>query len=95
MSLLNFTLEELTAQLHEKGIPAYRAKQMMEWVYKKRISSWGEMKNLPLALREELAETYPLIFPEVVTISGSHDTTQKFLLRFSDGEMIETVGGLS
>ena len=91
MQLQGLALEELTSQLQERDVPAYRAKQMMEWVYKKRIGSWGEMKNLPLALREELAETYPLIFPEVVTISGSHDTTQKFLLRFSDEEMIETV----
>ena len=73
------------------GQPAYRAKQIMEWVYEKKIPAWEAMTNLPLALREELAKVHPMKLPEVVTISGSHDTTQKFLLRLHDGEMIETV----
>ena len=73
------------------GQPSYRAKQIMEWVYEKKIPTWEAMTNLPLALREELAKTHPMTLPEVVTISGSHDTTQKFLLRLHDGEMIETV----
>ena len=89
--LHTLSLEELTAQLQTLRIPAFRARQIMEWVYKKRVHSWDEMLNIPLALREDLAVTYPLVFPEVVTISGSNDTTQKFLLRFADGEMIETV----
>lgn len=49
------------------------------------------MHNLPQELRMELALLYPLSFPEVVTVSDSHDTTQKFLLRLHDNEMIETV----
>lgn len=89
--LQSLSLEELTAELHTLNIPAYRARQIMEWVYKKRVTSWEEMLNLPLPLREELAARYPFVFPEVLTVSGSHDTTQKFLLRLSDQEMIETV----
>jgi 23S rRNA (adenine2503-C2)-methyltransferase len=90
-TLANFSLDELTAELQSLNIPGYRACQIMEWVYKKRVASWEEMLTLPLVLREELASRYPLVFPEVVTVSGSHDTTQKFLLRLADGEMIETV----
>ncbi len=77
--------------LREKDIPAYRAKQIMEWVYQKRVISWEEMRTLPQGLREELARELPLNFPEVMTISGSRDTTQKLLLRLFDGELIETV----
>lgn len=90
-SFLNFTLEELTLQLQERGIPAYRARQMMEWVYQKRVGSWEDMLTLPKSLRQELKLVYPIVFPEIVTVSGSHDTTQKFLLRLGDGELIETV----
>lgn len=90
-SLLNLTLEELTLELQARDIPSYRAKQIMEWVYQKRVSSWEEMLTLPKALRQELSLIYPILLPEVVTVSGSRDTTQKLLLRLSDGELIETV----
>ncbi len=90
-SLLDLTLEELVTKLQERAIPVYRAKQIMEWVYKKRITLWEEMLTLPKALRQELSVLYPMRLPEVVTISGSRDTTQKLLLRLADGELIETV----
>jgi len=90
-SLYGLSLEELMLDLKTRNVPDYRARQIMEWIYKKRISSWEEMLNIPLFLREQLSSTYSLALPEIVTISGSHDTTQKFLLRLSDGEMIETV----
>jgi 23S rRNA (adenine2503-C2)-methyltransferase len=90
-SLLNLTLEELTLQLQERGIPTYRARQIIEWIYQKRVASWEEMLTLPKLLREELSLIFPLLFPEIVTITGSHDTTQKLLLRLTDGSLIETV----
>lgn len=49
------------------------------------------MKNLPASLRAKLGELHPIRIPEVVTVSGSKDTTRKFLLRLHDGELIETV----
>jgi 23S rRNA (adenine2503-C2)-methyltransferase len=49
------------------------------------------MKNLPASLRTKLGELHPIRIPEVVTVSGSMDTTRKFLLRLHDGELIETV----
>ncbi|MBX9743214.1 MAG: 23S rRNA (adenine(2503)-C(2))-methyltransferase RlmN [Chthoniobacterales bacterium] len=91
LPLQGLSIEELTQQLDVMGVPAYRARQIMEWVYQKRVTAWSEMMNLPLPLREKLAATFPLHFPELVTASGSKDTTQKFLLRFSDNEMVETV----
>ena len=90
-SLLNLTLEELTLQLQERGIPTYRARQIIEWIYQKRVASWEEMLTLPKLLREELSLIFPLLFPEIVTITGSHDTTQKLVLRLTDGSLIETV----
>ncbi|MCF7729639.1 MAG: 23S rRNA (adenine(2503)-C(2))-methyltransferase RlmN [Chthoniobacterales bacterium] len=89
--LLSFSLETLTDELQSQNIARYRAHQILEWVYQKRNTSWHEMLNLPIALREDLEIRYPLLFPEVITVSGSRDTTQKFLLRLADQEMIETV----
>lgn len=85
------SLDELKESLSSMGQPAYRAQQIMEWVYEKKLESWEEMTNLPLTLRKQLAEAHSMRLPEVVTISGSEDTTQKFLLKLHDGEMIETV----
>ena len=65
----------------------------MEWIYhrEKRVTSWSGMTNLPALLRKNLEVLYPIHLPEVVQVSGSHDTTRKFLLRLKDGEFIETV----
>jgi 23S rRNA (adenine2503-C2)-methyltransferase len=89
-SLLPGELEESLVSL---GQPSYRAKQVLEWTYEreKRVGSWEEMKNLPLTLRTSLAALHPIRMPEVVTVSGSEDTTRKLLLRLHDGELIETV----
>ena len=84
---------ELEESLSSLGQPSYRAKQVLEWTYEreKRVGSWEEMKNLPLSLRTSLAGLHPIRMPEVVTVSGSEDTTRKLLLRLHDGELIETV----
>ena len=91
--LHSLSLTELEASLRELGQPSYRAKQIMEWAYgrEKRVENWAEMTNLPAALRASLEALHPIRFPEVVQVSGSSDTTQKFLLKLHDGELIETV----
>jgi len=87
------TLGDLEESLNKAGQPSYRAKQVMEWAYnrEKRVESWDAMSNLPASLRTTLKEIHPFRMPEVVTVSGSKDTTRKLLLRLHDGELIETV----
>jgi 23S rRNA (adenine2503-C2)-methyltransferase len=91
--LHSLTLGELETTLTESGQPSFRAKQVMEWAYdrEKRVESWDAMTNLPAALRSTLKERHPIRVPEVLTVSGSEDTTRKLLLRLNDGELIETV----
>jgi len=84
-------LEDLTAHLGQHGQPAYRAKQVMDWLYEKRVGSYDEMTDLPQALRTQLAADFELRAPETVRVLGSKDTTQKFLLRLRDGNLIESV----
>ncbi len=90
-SLHDLLLEELAAHLKEHGQPAYRARQIADWLYRKRVSSPGEMTDLPQALRMELAKQFESSKSEVVCILGSEDTTQKFLFRLRDGNLIESV----
>ena len=59
------TIEEIGAVLKELGQPAFRAKQVFSWLHK-GVRSYDEMTNLPKALRDVLAEKYPLHTPRVV-----------------------------
>ena len=90
-SLHSIALEELSARLAEKGHRPYRAQQVIEWLYRKRVTSFDQMSDLPQTLRSELAATWELSRPEVVRVLGSKDTTQKFLFRLRDGNLIESV----
>ena len=85
------TLESLTARLQEKGEPAFRAKQIMEWLYKKRARSWDDMTNLSKPLRTWLDETFTLLPLTLIHGKQSLDVTDKLLLELGDRALIETV----
>ncbi|MEO5721159.1 MAG: 23S rRNA (adenine(2503)-C(2))-methyltransferase RlmN [Chthoniobacterales bacterium] len=87
----SIVLEDLSAQLAAHGHRPYRAKQITDWLYKKRVASYDEMTDLPQALRDQLAAEFDLHRPEVVRVLGAKDTTQKFLFRLRDGNLIESV----
>ncbi|HKL21163.1 MAG TPA: 23S rRNA (adenine(2503)-C(2))-methyltransferase RlmN, partial [Tichowtungia sp.] len=75
----------------EHGQPAFRAKQVYDWLYGKLVSSFDEMKNLPADLRELLSEHFSFQTLEKLEVSGEPGETQKLLFKLSDSEMIETV----
>ena len=85
------TLASLTEKLRAQGEPAFRAKQILEWLYKKRARSWDEMTNLSKSLRGWLAETFDLMPVTLVLNKQSEDVTDKLLLELRDGSLIETV----
>ena len=82
---------ELEAVLVEWGERPFRVKQILKWVYEKRIESFEEMTDLGPSLREALAANYSLGEMELVRRQGSEDTTQKLLFRLSDKRLIECV----
>jgi 23S rRNA (adenine2503-C2)-methyltransferase len=71
--------------------PSYRARQITDWLYKKRVNSFADMTDLPQVLRAKLADDFSFDRIEVVRVLGSADTTRKFLFRLSDGNLIESV----
>jgi len=85
------TAEELETQFRTWGQPAYRVKQLLEWLYVQRVTNWEAMTNLPRALRDELRKHYSLTALELIRKQGARDTTQKFLWRLSDQALIESV----
>ena len=91
MNLKSMTQPEIAAVLKELGQPAFRAKQVYTWLHK-GVRSYEEMTNLPKALREILAEKYPLYVPQVVRKQESQkDGTIKYLWQLADGNCVETV----
>ncbi len=87
----SMTQPEIGAVLKELNQPAFRAKQVFNWLHK-GVRSYEEMTNLPKALRDTLAEKYPLQIPEVVRKQESQkDGTIKYLWKLSDGNCVETV----
>ena len=89
--LKSMTIAEIGTVLKELGQPAFRAKQVYSWLHK-GVRSYDEMTNLPKALRDILAEKYPLYTPKVVRRQESRkDGTIKFLWELEDGNCVETV----
>jgi 23S rRNA (adenine2503-C2)-methyltransferase len=78
-------------ELRAVAQPSYRARQITDWLYKKRVNSFAEMTDLPQVLRAKLADDFSFDRIEVVRVLGSADTTRKFLFRLSDGNLIESV----
>ena len=74
-----------------KPEPAYRAKQIFEYVYAKRILDYEQMTSLPAALRKRLAVDLPIGLPHVNQRFDSTDGTRRYLLDMADGRTIETV----
>lgn len=84
--------ETLSAALEACGEKAFRATQILEWLYKKRVRSFDEMTNLPAGTRAWLAETYDFEPAALVTKSAqTSDVTEKFLLRMRDEALVECV----
>ena len=90
-SIYGQTLESLESHLKALGQPAYRAKQVLDWLYHKRVQSIDDMTNLPKALRAALVEQFSLETTSLATVQKSSDVTEKLLLKLSDGAFIETV----
>jgi len=90
-ALTGETLESLTSRLRERGEPTFRARQILDWLYKKRVRAWDEMTNLPKPLRAWLAETFELLPARLVLNRQSEDVTDKLLLELGDQSLIETV----
>ena len=88
-SMTHGQLQELMSELRQ---PAFRVKQIEEWVWRKNVSSLDEMSNLPKTLRHALQDRVKLDSAEEIARQLSTDGSRKYLLRFPDGVSVECVG---
>ena len=90
-NLLDFDLDGLKAFFQEIGEKAFRATQIIKWVYQRGVVDFEQMSDLSKPLRAKLAQISVIQLPEVVVDQKSADGTHKWLLRLSDGNCIEAV----
>ncbi|GAA6622043.1 23S rRNA (adenine(2503)-C(2))-methyltransferase RlmN [Scytonema sp. NUACC26] len=89
--LVGASLEELTAWVQEQGQPAYRGKQLHDWIYHKGVRSLYDISVFPKQWRAEVAEV-PIGRSTIHYRSVAPDRTVKYLLKLTDGQIIECVG---
>jgi 23S rRNA (adenine2503-C2)-methyltransferase len=90
-NLFGMGRDALAALVAERGEPAFRARQIYGWLYRRRVREIGAMANLPKPLRTALAEGHDVRWPEVAERTLSFDGTRKYLFRLEDGATIEAV----
>ena len=89
--LSGLTPAEIEGQFTPLGLPRFRARQVAEWLYKKRITDFSEMTNLPALLRAQLQEQFTLCRCNPNETHSSKDGTEKYLFALRDGATVETV----
>lgn len=90
-NLYTLSYDDLKKLLQDWGEPAFRARQVWEWLYDKRVSDFDAMTNLPQSLRERLQAETTLGALSIATEQSSQDGTVKRLYRLHDGQFIEAV----
>ncbi|MGM0487919.1 MAG: 23S rRNA (adenine(2503)-C(2))-methyltransferase RlmN [Planctomycetota bacterium] len=81
----------LARWLAERDHPAYRARQIQQWLFKHRVAEFSEMANLPARLRAQLAETFRVWTFRCEAVDRAADGTEKLLLKDAAGGRVECV----
>ena len=90
-NLVGLSREALVAEMARVGEAPFRARQLWHWIYHRGATDFAIMTTLSKSFRERLAEGYVVRRPEVSRALDSIDGTRKWLLRFPDGQEVETV----
>jgi 23S rRNA (adenine2503-C2)-methyltransferase len=89
--LKGMSLAETEAWVEKQGLPAYRAKQVRQWLFKGLVTSFTEMTNISKDLRAQLEGKARIDHLALEKTQISKDRTTKFLFKLEDGRFIETV----
>lgn len=90
-NIYDYTQNQLIEEMALIGEKKFRATQVFEWLYRKHATSFSDMSNLSLELREKLKENYEIEVLTLVEKQIAKDGTTKYLFALKDGGLIETV----
>lgn len=90
-NIKDYNLNELKDEMMLLGEKSFRAEQIFKWLYEVKVTSFDEMTNLSIELREKLKSNYDICNFSIVKKLESQDGTKKYLFGLSDGNAIESV----
>ena len=90
-NLLSLDRASMETLFNDMGEKRFRARQVLQWIYQRRVTSIDAMTDLAKPLRQRLNADARIAFPEVAGQRLSADGTVKWLLKLADGNCIETV----
>ena len=92
IDIKSLTYEELEDWILQQGEPAYRARQIFSWLHVQLVTSYGDMGNVPVKLRQKLEEQTELCnVRNRKTLISEIDGTRKYLFELNDANLIESV----
>ena len=91
VNLLDMPRAQLEAWCATVGSKPFRARQLMNWIYKRGCDRFDQMSDLAKDFRAELAERAQIALPEILTVQRASDGTCKWLLRADSSQAFETV----
>jgi 23S rRNA (adenine2503-C2)-methyltransferase len=89
--LVGLSREELAAEMVAIGEKPFRARQLWHWIYHQGETDFARMTSIAKPMQASLAERFVVGRPAVAAVQTSADATRKWLLRFRDGQQVETV----
>lgn len=90
MNIYDYTKEDLENYFESIGEKKYKAKQLYDWLYKKRVKTFDDMGNIKKDLIEKLEEEFDLNTLEIIKVQKGKDV-QKFLFKLKDNRHVEAV----
>ncbi|PKM43508.1 MAG: 23S rRNA (adenine(2503)-C(2))-methyltransferase RlmN [Gammaproteobacteria bacterium HGW-Gammaproteobacteria-1] len=90
-NLLDLNRQDMEAFFTSLGEKAFRASQVMKWIYHHGVDDFDAMSNLSKVLRDRMTEQAEVRLPEVAVDMPSRDGARKWMLRLADGNSIEMV----
>lgn len=91
-NILDLNLDELKKWMEENGESKFRGKQIFDWIYKKGVFDFEKMSNISKNTKDKFKNHFYIEIPEVLDVLTSKiDNTKKFLFKYRDGNIIESV----
>jgi 23S rRNA (adenine2503-C2)-methyltransferase len=90
-SILDLDLGQLSAWMVERGLPKYRSKQIFQWIFQRRATTFAEMTDLGKDLRQQLESAFRIYTASIAAHQQADDGTEKLLIDLADGGRIECV----
>ena len=90
MNIYGQTVEDLAKYFENMGEKKFKAIQVYDWLYKKRVISFDDMSNVKKSVIEKLKDDFTLSLPEIIKREDGKDV-HKYLFRLTDGNLVEAV----